>query len=85
MSGNEQLTLNPIPATVLADDEAARRDRIARLGRLRTGCDEVDSYVLAGGGFERGSVVGLSAEEEDEFGVPVRFFLFSLLLLLLRF
>lgn len=38
--------------------------------RFGTGCAEVDREVLLGGGFERGSVVGVSAEDVD-FGVLV--------------
>lgn len=65
-----RFALNPVPASVLAANEARRLDAAARLGRLRTGCGGVDDHVLLGG-LERGCVVGLSAEEEDGFGVPV--------------
>ncbi len=37
-----------------------------------TGCSELDDYLLLGG-FERGSVVGVSAEEE-EMGLLVSFY-----------
>lgn len=65
--------LEPISAAVLATSETRRRDQAAALGRLRTGCDDVDDYVLLGG-LERGSVVGVSAEEEDAVGVTVSSF-----------
>ncbi|KFA48670.1 hypothetical protein S40293_04532 [Stachybotrys chartarum IBT 40293] len=57
--------LEPIPASVLAEAERKRRDALDELGRCSTGCAELDDHVLLGGGFERGCVVGLSAEEED--------------------
>ncbi|KAI5861088.1 hypothetical protein GGS23DRAFT_613261 [Durotheca rogersii] len=38
--------------------------------RMRTGCAEIDGGALLGGGFERGTIVGVSAEEAD-FGVLV--------------
>lgn len=63
-------SLEPIAASVLADGEARRRSAIKELGACRSGCDDLDDYVLSGG-LERGCVVGLSAEEEDEMGVLV--------------
>lgn len=63
--------LEPLSASVLADKEAKRRDAATALGACRTGCSDLDDYVLLGG-FERGSVVGLSAEDE-EMSVKVRF------------
>lgn len=57
--------LEPISASVLAEAERKRRDALGELGRCSTGCAELDDHVLLGGGFERGCVVGLSAEEED--------------------
>ncbi|KAK7420651.1 hypothetical protein QQX98_002646 [Neonectria punicea] len=56
--------LEPLSASVLADKEAKRRDAATALGACRTGCSDLDDYVLLGG-FERGSVVGLSAEDEE--------------------
>ncbi|KAM0439761.1 hypothetical protein ACHAPT_000855 [Fusarium lateritium] len=56
--------LDPVPASVLADKEARRRDAAAELGRCMTGCAVLDDEVLLGG-FERGSVVGVSAEDEE--------------------
>jgi hypothetical protein len=56
--------LDPIPASVLADKEARRRDAAVELGYCMTGCAVLDDEVLLGG-FERGSVVGVSAEDEE--------------------
>jgi hypothetical protein len=53
----------PIPATILAEAETRRRDANREMGACRSGCSEVDDYVLLGG-FERGSVVGVSCEDE---------------------
>lgn len=61
----------PIPATVIAELEARRRDANLRLGLCGSGCSEVDEYVLLGG-LERGCVVGVSCEDEG-FGVTVCF------------
>ncbi|KAF4967021.1 hypothetical protein FZEAL_10582, partial [Fusarium zealandicum] len=56
--------LEPIPASVLADKEARRRDEVLKLGACKTGCVRLDDEVLVGG-FERGSVAGISAEDEE--------------------
>ena len=56
--------LAPLPASVLLEQELDRKDRLCKKGNLVTGCRELDEYVLLGG-FERGSVVGVSAEEDD--------------------
>ena len=61
--------LDPVQASVLYEAEARRRRGLRQKGTLRTGCAEVDGGVLLGG-FERGCVVGISAEEE-EFAVLV--------------
>lgn len=61
--------LDPIPASVLLDQEVARRDGLKRRGNIMTGCRELDDNALLGG-FERGNVVGLSAED-DEVGLLV--------------
>lgn len=61
---NTNASLQPVPASELLDQELARKERLCRKGNLRTGCRELDEYVLLGG-FERGSVVGLSVEEEE--------------------
>lgn len=62
--------LDPVPASILAEREAHRRNALRELGCCKTGCPELDDYVLLGG-FERGCVVGISAEDE-EVGVQVR-------------
>jgi hypothetical protein len=67
---NSHFPLEPIPASVLAEKEAHRRDAVALLGSCRTGCAVVDENVLLGG-FDRASIVGVSAEDE-ELGVQVR-------------
>jgi hypothetical protein len=57
--------ISPLPASLLLDRELARKGGPARKGSLvTTGCGELDDYVLLGG-FERGSVVGVSAEGEE--------------------
>ncbi|RGP68033.1 hypothetical protein FSPOR_5512 [Fusarium sporotrichioides] len=56
--------LEPIPASVLAEKEARRRDAIALLGPCKTGCAVVDEDILLGG-FDRASIVGVSAEDEE--------------------
>ncbi|KAL2017063.1 hypothetical protein VTK56DRAFT_2636 [Thermocarpiscus australiensis] len=61
---SSQFPLEPVPASVLLEQELARKERLCRKGNLMTGCRELDGYVLLGG-FERGSVVGVSAEEEE--------------------
>jgi hypothetical protein len=71
-----QSQLQPLSASVLLDQELARKARLRRKGNLMTGCNELDDYVLLGG-FERGTVVGLSAEEE-ELGLSVSSRLFCL-------
>ncbi|PNY26526.1 Uncharacterized protein TCAP_03544 [Tolypocladium capitatum] len=59
----------PLPAARLAAREAARRNEARARGPCRSGCAQLDDYVLLGGGLERGCVVGVSAEEEDAFGL----------------
>jgi hypothetical protein len=63
----------PVSASTLANVEKQRRDLVRSLGPCRSGCEDLDNYLLLGGGFERGSVVGISAEEEDGVGVTVSF------------
>ncbi|KAJ3955592.1 hypothetical protein N0V92_007887 [Colletotrichum tropicale] len=57
--------IEPVPADVLLRRETKRRDALKKRGPVRVGCREVDEYVLMGGGLERGSVVGISAESEQ--------------------
>ncbi|KAF2999520.1 hypothetical protein E8E14_002598 [Neopestalotiopsis sp. 37M] len=56
--------LEPISGSTLYNLEDARRQQIERRGTLRTGCNEIDEQALVDG-FERGAVVGISAEEID--------------------
>ncbi|GAO17763.1 uncharacterized protein UV8b_04166 [Ustilaginoidea virens] len=53
----------PVSAAILAEREVARRNELRRRGLCTTGCPGLDEQVLLGG-LERGSVVGVSAEEE---------------------
>ncbi|KAK8070936.1 hypothetical protein PG997_011139 [Apiospora hydei] len=57
--------LEPVSGSTLFDVEVARREQLHRRGTLVTGCGEIDGQVLGGRGFERGSVVGISAEHMD--------------------
>ncbi|KAL9468932.1 hypothetical protein ACSS6W_010626 [Trichoderma asperelloides] len=66
----------PVSASALASIEKQRRDFVRGLGPCRSGCDDLDNYVLLSGGFERGSVVGISAEDEDGVGVTVGFLIY---------
>ena len=61
--------LEPISADILAENELRRRNEARAFGLVRSGCKEVDGYVLQGG-LERGGVVGVSSEEEG-FGLLV--------------
>ncbi|KAK1701059.1 hypothetical protein BDP55DRAFT_8499 [Colletotrichum godetiae] len=56
--------LEPVSAAVLCSRETKRRDAAMARGKVHVGSREVDEEVL-GGGFERGSVVGLSSESEQ--------------------
>ncbi|KXH28024.1 hypothetical protein CSAL01_02784 [Colletotrichum salicis] len=56
--------LEPVSAAVLCSRETKRRDAAMARGKVQVGSREVDEEVL-GGGFERGSVVGLSSESEQ--------------------
>ncbi|KAK4156981.1 hypothetical protein C8A00DRAFT_40569 [Chaetomidium leptoderma] len=61
---SSHFSIAPLPASLLLDQELARKERLARDGNLMSGCKELDDYVLLGG-FGRGCVVGVSAEEEE--------------------
>ncbi|ROT35383.1 hypothetical protein SODALDRAFT_328723 [Sodiomyces alkalinus F11] len=63
--------IEPVSAAILHSRDIKRRDALLRRGPVRTGCNEVDEYVLLGG-FERGSVVGITAEGEA-FGMRLAF------------
>ncbi|EHK47365.1 hypothetical protein TRIATDRAFT_238203 [Trichoderma atroviride IMI 206040] len=69
----------PVSASALASIEKQRRDFVRDLGPCRSGCEDLDSYVLLAGGFERGSVVGISAEDEDGVGLGLQVLACSLL------
>lgn len=56
--------LDPVSGATLFEQETRRRDGLRRRGNCLAGCRELDHEVLLGG-FERGCVVGLSAEEEE--------------------
>jgi predicted ATP-dependent serine protease len=52
----------PILASHLLAIEEKQRKRFSSRGeRIRTGCEEIDDYML-GGGFERGILVGISTD-----------------------
>lgn len=67
---SSHLALEPVVASAVLNGERERRISNQKLGACRTGCDDIDGYVLMGG-LERGAVVGLSSEREDEFGLVV--------------
>lgn len=69
-AGSHFPLLRPASGATLFGLEVARRANLNDgRGRLRTGCAEVDDETLLGG-FERGAVVGVSAEGEG-FGMLV--------------
>ncbi|KAI1092801.1 hypothetical protein F5B19DRAFT_183872 [Rostrohypoxylon terebratum] len=61
--------LEPVSGATLFELETTRREGLRHRGALKTGAAEIDQSVLLGG-FERGQVVGVSAEE-GEFGMLV--------------
>lgn len=63
---------DPVCASTLASNEATLQDRLARFQPIQYGCKELDGIVLLGG-LQRGSVVGVSADNTDGFGLLVRF------------
>ncbi|KAI1278882.1 hypothetical protein F5Y07DRAFT_57003 [Xylaria sp. FL0933] len=69
-SGSEETArgLKPVLGTTLFRRETERRKKLHERGVIPTGCAEIDDALLLGGGFERGCVVGVSAEEV-EFGI----------------
>lgn len=60
----------PISGAALFRREIELRNKIRQKGVIPTGCPEIDDALLLEGGFERGCVVGISAETVD-FGVLV--------------
>ncbi|KAF7952560.1 uncharacterized protein EAE97_002057 [Botrytis byssoidea] len=75
-SASAAASAHPITADQLLELEERQRVLFNEKGsgpaRIRTGCQEIDNYVLCAGkgkldgGFERGIVVGLSAADGDE-------------------
>ncbi|KAH6651872.1 hypothetical protein BKA67DRAFT_521092 [Truncatella angustata] len=61
---SSHLPLEPVTGTTLFGLETTRRQGLSKKGTLKTGCTELDEQVLVDG-FERGAVVGISAEEVD--------------------
>jgi len=68
----------PVSGATLFSLEVERRHNLSQRGTMSTGCAEIDNAVLLSGGFERGCVVGVSAEEAD-FGLLVSLFCLSFL------
>ncbi|EFQ32659.1 uncharacterized protein GLRG_07803 [Colletotrichum graminicola M1.001] len=66
---SSHFALEPISAAVLCSRETKRRDAAKERGPLRVGCREMDEEVLVGG-FERGTVVGISSES-DQMGLLI--------------
>ena len=60
----------PLEALPNMADEIQRRDICASLHNILSGCAVLDQNVMQGG-FERGTVVGISAETVDSFGEMV--------------
>lgn len=61
--------LEPTSGATLFKQEACRRDHHTSQGNLFSmGCHELDLQVLCSGGFEKGCVVGISAEEAQDEG-----------------
>ncbi|KAI3340870.1 hypothetical protein F4824DRAFT_356022 [Ustulina deusta] len=67
-SGGTAPGLTPVLGATLFKQEIERRKKLHGRGVMPTGCSEIDDALLLGGGFERGCVIGVSAEEVD-FGV----------------
>lgn len=67
--------LRPVPtcALALAGEEASLHGRLSSFPLVKYGCTELDEAVLLGG-LERGSVVGISADDVDGFGLLVWLF-----------
>lgn len=73
--------LVPISGATLFAQESTRRRNLRQKGAIPTGCPEIDDVLLLGGGFERGCVVGVSAEDVN-FGVLVSFYSSSCVVLI---
>ncbi|KAI5925805.1 hypothetical protein F4810DRAFT_34470 [Camillea tinctor] len=61
--------IRPISGDKLYALEVERRRKVRHVSA--TGCQEIDREVLGAGGWERGTVVGISAEEGGEVGVLI--------------
>lgn len=62
-SSNQHHPLEPVSGKTLFEQESRRRDALWTRGHCATGSRELDDACLAGGGFERGCVVGISVED----------------------
>ena len=62
----------PVSGDVLLEQELATLNRLRQTPSFTTGCQEIDDHLLFNG-FESGSVVGISVED-DEFGLLVRIY-----------
>lgn len=60
----------PVRASQLSADELNEHERLLTMQPLRYGCTELDNAVLLGG-LHRGSIVGVSADDVDGFGLLV--------------
>lgn len=60
----------PVRASQLSTDELNEQERLSTMKPLRYGCAELDNAVLLGG-LRRGSIVGVSADDVDGFGLLV--------------
>lgn len=64
------MAFNPIQGNILAEAEIHRRQLALDAGPVATGYLPLDDAL--GGGFSRGSVVGISAHDENSVALPVR-------------
>lgn len=64
------MAFHPIQGNVLAKAEIQRRQLAFDAGPVTTGCLSLDDAL--GGGFSRGTVVGISADDENSVALPVR-------------
>jgi hypothetical protein len=78
-----RLDFAPVSGDKLFRLEVERRKTLHRRGSIPTGCAEIDDALLLSGGFERGCVVGVSAEDMN-LGLLVSFVSFFLSCQLLR-
>ena len=62
--GSSHFPVEPVSAATLFEMETNRRKDLQARGHLLTGCEEIDQMALCGG-LERGTVIGISAEEGE--------------------